>query len=267
MLFSIIIITLNEQSNIESTIRAARDSAKIGKNKSLSIEIIISDGGSNDGTIEIAKNLADKVIHSEKGRYIQLNSGAKASKGEILVFLHADTLLPKGAILRLFKEMKNPCIIGGGFKKKWKWGKGVKLTSFMKFIFYIWNGFGNWTVRLFKSFPGDNVIFVRKTIFEKIGGFHPLWICEDFDMSLRLKKYARKRRCNSLKRRSKFICMRHAIQTSTRRFEKYGFFNIFYMWFFIYWMWRLGMSSEKLRRKFTKYSNIPEKGEKKIMKF
>jgi len=267
MLFSIIIITLNEQSNIESTIRAARKSARIRKNKSLSNEIIISDGGSNDGTLEIAKKLADRVIHSQKGRYIQLNSGAKVSKGEILVFLHADTILPKGAILRLFKEMKNPCIIGGGFKKKWRWDTDVKLTSFMKFIFYIWSGFGNWIVRLTKAFPGDNVIFIRKTIFEKIGGFRPLWVCEDFDMSLRLKKYARKRICKSFKQRSKFICMRHAIQTSTRRFEKYGFFKTFYMWFFIYWMWRLGMSSERLKEKFNKYSIIPEKGEKKIVRF
>ena len=264
MLFSIIIITLNEQDNIEFTIKCARNAAKV-KNNSLPVEIIVCDGGSKDSTVEIAKQLADKTIISEKGRYIQLNSGAKVATGDILVFLHADTFLPEGAILRIFRKMKDPCIIGGGFKKKWKWSEDVKLTSFMKSIFYIWSGFGNWIVRLLKIFPGDNVIFVRKSVYEKIGGYSPLWLCEDFDMSLRLKRYARKRTCNSLKQRSKYIYLRPAVQTSTRRFEKYGFFKTFFNWFFIYWIWRLGRGSNKLKTKFGNYPNFPEKGEKKLI--
>lgn len=259
MLFSIIIITLNEQENIESTIRSVRDSAKIA-NYTLPIEIIVSDGGSDDGTLAIAKKMADKVVHSKKGRYKQLNSGAKASNGEVLLFLHADTQLSKGLLVRLSVKMKDPRVVGGGFQKFWKWSKGVQLTSFMKFAFYIWENLGNLTVRLFKIFPGDNAIFVRRTIFERLGGFRPLWICEGFDLSLRLKRYCRKRRL-------KFIYMKPSIQTSNRRFEKYGFFNTLYKWFIIYFTWRLGMSSEKMKMRFSKYSNIPEKGEKKIMRF
>ena len=151
MLLSIIIITYNERNNIEVTINSVKKSAKIGSNYSIPIEIIVSDGGSNDGTFEIAKNLADLVIQSKRGRYIQLNNGAEASKGDILVFLHADTFLPEGGLVRLLKIMQNPCIIGGGFKKEWKWSEDVELTSFMKFVLLIWKGFGNWIVRLIKS--------------------------------------------------------------------------------------------------------------------
>jgi glycosyltransferase involved in cell wall biosynthesis len=255
-LFSIVIITLNEKENIGATIRAARDAARTNKVKSIRAEIIVSDGGSNDGTLEVVRKLADKVIMSNKGRYNQLNEGARASKGDILLFLHADTLLPKGALLRIYKQIRGSCVIGGGFKKEWKWSKNVKLNRIKRLLFFIWKGFGNWIVRLIKTFPGDNALFVRKAIFEELGGFSPLWICEDFDLSLRLKRYARKKKCEGNNRRSRFVYLRAAVKTSTRRFEKFGFFKTFFQWFFIYWMWRLGMNSDRLKLKFTNYKML-----------
>jgi len=193
MAISIIIITLNEIDNIENTIKMVRNSAKISSGSSIPIEIIVSDGGSEDGTIEIAKKLADKVEIGPSGRYLQLNIGAKLAEGDILLFLHADTLLPKGAILRIVHKLKDPYIIGGGFKKKWNWKPYVKRSSFLKFVNYFWEAMGNWLVRIFKSFPGDNAVFVRKTVFEELQGFKPLWICEDFDFMLRLKRFCRKK--------------------------------------------------------------------------
>ncbi len=243
MLVSIIIITLNEAQNLAYIIEKVHLAAQFPSGNTIPIEIIVSDGGSIDGTVEIARNIADKVIIGPKGRYLQLNSGAKQAKGDILLFLHADTLLPVGAILRILYRLKNPLVIGGGFKKYWNWNTNIKISSFIKFASFWWQGLGNWLVRLLRTFPGDNAIFVRKSIYEELEGFRPLWICEDFDFSRRLKKYGMKR----------FIYIRSAVLTSTRRYEKYGFFYIILVWFWIYWMWRLGMPQKHLKSKFQNY--------------
>ncbi|TFG15179.1 MAG: glycosyltransferase [Promethearchaeota archaeon] len=257
MVISIIIITLNEIENIEKTIEMAKNSAKMSSGSVIPIEIIVSDGGSEDGTIEIAKELADKVVIGPRGRYLQLNTGAKLAEADILLFLHADTLLPKGAILRIVHQLKDPNLIGGGFKKNWNWKPYVKRSSFLKFMNYFWEAMGNWLVRVFKSFPGDNAIFVRKNVFDEIKGFKPLWICEDFDFSRRLKKYGKHR----------IIYFPFPVLTSTRRFEKYGFFKVVFMWHLIYFLWRLGMSANRLRVRFNKYSTVPEKGDKEYLRF
>ena len=257
MLVSVIIITLNEIENLEKTIQVVRLAAQTNSGYSIPVEVIVSDGGSMDGTIELAKKLADKVVIGSPGRYCQLNEGAKISKGDILLFLHADTLLPENAIIGIIHEMKDPKIVGGGFKKDWNWSPNIKRTSFLKFSNYFWQGLGNWLVRLFKSFPGDNAVFVRKSIFEELKGFKPLWICEDFDFVQRLKKYGKQH----------ILYIPSAVLTATRRFEKYGFFNVIFIWFFIYWLWRLGMSPCRLRVRFNKYSTIPKKGNKTYMRF
>jgi len=270
VLTSIIIITLNEEENIESTIISAKKAAQTKSGKLLPIEIIISDGGSTDDTIEIAKKRADKVIHAPKGRYKQLNAGAKGSTGDILLFLHADTILPKGAIVKILHTYKNPCVLGGGFKKVWNWSPNVKRTKFINILMYFWEGFGNWTVRFLKSFPGDNAIFVNRKIFEELGGFAPMWICEDFDFSLRLKKLCRKKTCNpqnNKQKKSRIVCINSPVKTSTRRFEKYGFLKVLRLWFFIYWLWRLGMPSDRLKARFNKYAVEPEKVHKNFIRF
>ncbi|MFX1574498.1 MAG: glycosyltransferase [Promethearchaeota archaeon] len=257
MQVSIIIITLNEEENIEKTVKNARLAARFPSGSGVPIEIIVSDGGSTDCTTEIAQNIADKVIIGPKGRYLQLNAGAKQAKGDILLFLHADTILPEGAIIRILYRLKNPKVIGGAFKKDWNWNPSVKRSSFLKFASFWWQGLGNWLVRLLRTFPGDNAIFVRKSIFEEIKGFRPLWICEDFDFSHRLRKYGKKR----------FIYIHSTVLTSTRRYEKYGFLYINIMWILIYFRWRFGMSQKRLEDKFNKYSTIPEKGNKNYLKF
>ncbi len=240
MLISVIIITLNEVEYIIETVEKARRAAQLPSGKSIPIEIIISDGGSTDGTQEIAKKIADQFIIGPKGRPHQLNKGAKNANGEILLFLHADTLLPEGAILQIFNRLQDPNIIGGGFKKYWNWNPKIKRSSFLKFTCFWWQGLGNWLVRLLRTFPGDNALFVRKKIYEALNGYRPLWICEDFDFSHRLKKYGKKR----------FIYIRSAVLTSTRRYEKSGFYYINLIWFWIYWLWRLGMSQKRLKVKF-----------------
>ncbi len=256
MLISIIIITLNEIENIDKTITAVKAAAN-NLSHPIPIEIIVSDGGSKDGTIELAQKFADKVVIGQPSRYKQLNKGAEIAHGDILLFLHADTILPENAFIWIMHKMKDPAKIGGGFKKNWNWNPKIKRTRFLKFMNYLWEGFGNWLVRSVKVFPGDNAIFTRKHIFKELNGFKPLWICEDFDFSYRLKKYGKR----------KVVCIPSAVLTSTRRFEKYGFFRIIMIWFFIYWLWRLGMDPDRLKVRFNKYSTIPERGNIAHMRF
>jgi glycosyltransferase involved in cell wall biosynthesis len=267
MLISVIIITLNEEKNLEKTIRSARQSAKFSSGKSFPIEIIVSDGGSTDKTLDIARRLADRVINAPKGRYKQLNIAAKRATGDILMFLHADTILPKTGILQVaYRLKKDYNLIGGAFKKYWNWPSDVTLTSFIKAWNYFFVGLGNWAIRLDKNPPGDNAIFVRKEIFEKLEGFSEMWILEGFDFSRKMKRYTKKqskwpRFRHNLKR---IAYIRPAVLTSTRRFETEGFFRVWASWIIIYFFWRiLKMPQFRIRLYFQKYSTVPKENKSK----
>jgi len=270
MLVSIIIITLNEVENLESTINSSKKAALMSTGKKLPIEVIVSDGGSTDGTLELAEAFADKIVHSQKGRYMQLNAGAKASRGDILLFLHGDTLLPRGAIIRIVKIFQDSKVLGGAFKKHWKWSPDISLSNFLDFSVKFWQGFGNWLTHLIKEFPGDNAFFIRREIFDQLNGFSPMWICEDFDLSRRLLKYSKKIERDFLKKikyKKKIAYIRTPVKTSTRRFETYGFFKSVYLWFKIYWLWRAGFSQDQLRELVPKYITIPQHAKRSILRF
>ncbi|MEJ2250068.1 MAG: glycosyltransferase [Candidatus Lokiarchaeota archaeon] len=262
MLLSVIIITLNEEKNLKRTIISARESAKFNDGRSFPIEIIVSDGGSTDKTLEIAKKFADQVINAPRGRYKQLNTAVEEANGDVLIFLHADTILPKTGLLQVaYRLKKDKALIGGGFKKYWDWPSNVKLTSFIKGCNYFFAGIGNWALRLDKNFPGDNAIFVRKEIFKELDGYSEMWILEGFDFSRKMKRYTKKqskwpRFCHNLKR---IAYTRPAVLTSTRRFETEGFFRVWLSWVIIYFFWRIvKMPQFRIRLYFQKYNVVPQ---------
>ncbi|MHA2288404.1 MAG: TIGR04283 family arsenosugar biosynthesis glycosyltransferase [Promethearchaeota archaeon] len=270
LLVSIIIITLNEQDNLESVLKSLMNATLTSKGKQLPTEIIVSDGGSTDGTIKLAESYADKVIHSQKSRYMQLNNGAKASKGDILLFLHADTNLPRGAIVRILNRFKDPKVIGGAFKKSWDWSPNIILSKFLSFATKFWEGFGNWLTQLIKEFPGDNAFFIKRKVFDELGGFSAMWICEDFDLSRRLLKYSKQTEKNFLEKikyKKKIAYIRTPVKTSTRRFEIYGFFRTVYFWFKIYWLWRAGFTQNQLRKLVPKYITTPQSIKRSFLMF
>jgi len=196
-LISVIIPTVNEEQNILRTVKRVREAAK--REKRGTIEIIIADGGSSDNTVSIIKKYA-KVVLTEQGRGIQMNKAAQHAKGDILVFLHADTLLPLQAFKRITKAIKKGAI-GGAFRVKFD-----RQDGFFKIIQLR----SNFRSRFFKVFFGDQALFVTKTAFYKLRGFKNVPIMEDVDFSRRMKSIG------------KVILVKDSIVTSARKFVNKG---------------------------------------------
>lgn len=172
MKLSIIIPALNEEKNIKSCIESA------GQLNPL--EIIVSDGGSKDRTKEIAQSAGVVVIESPMGRGAQMNAGASFAKGDILLFLHADTVFEQNVSLTSLE--KN--YVGGFFRLKFDDNSvSTRLVEL----------FANLRARLFSLPYGDQAIFLRRTFFEKMGGFKEYPFLEDLDLILRIRKYGKLR--------------------------------------------------------------------------
>jgi rSAM/selenodomain-associated transferase 2 len=171
MLVSIIIPTLNEEAYILDAIRSARQDYAPDE-----VEIIVVDGGSQDETLRLIPPEV-QVLHSEANRGAQMNLGAANSRGEILVFCHADSLLPKGWRKEVIDKLSNNNISGGTFQLSIVPAKGIlRLRNRVTYP-------ANWKVMY-----GDQVHFMSRSTFEKIGGYHEIPIMEDLEMSRSLNR-------------------------------------------------------------------------------
>jgi rSAM/selenodomain-associated transferase 2 len=168
---SIIIPVLNEAFTIAQVISTARNAENL--------EIIVVDGGSSDGTVEIAKSLSDRVISTTPGRATQMNAGAAVSTGDILLFLHADTHLPHGYDTRVREALGNPSIVAGAFE--------LKIDAALLSLRLVEKGV-NFRSHLLHMPYGDQAIFLKTVTFEQMGGFPNLPVMEDFEFVRRLKQ-------------------------------------------------------------------------------
>lgn len=175
---SVIIPTFNEEKRIKSCIESAK-----GLNP---LEIIVVDGGSTDRTREILKEAGAVVLTSKKGRGIQMNTGAKIAKGDILLFLHADVQIlgcNEEFLLKSFSGCRSEFVsesqIGGFFKLKFD--DNSLPTRLVEL-------FANFRARFFTLPYGDQAIFIKKDIFRKLGGFRDYPFLEDIDFVLRARK-------------------------------------------------------------------------------
>lgn len=171
---STIIPVLNEANTIAQVISTARNAENV--------EIIVADGSSSDGTVEIAKSLSDRVISTTPGRATQMNAGAAASTGDILLFLHADTHLPHGYDTRVRQALGNPSIVAGAFE--------LKIDAPLLSLRLIEIGV-NCRSHFFQMPYGDQAIFLKTSTFNQIGGYPNLPVMEDFEFVRRLKKQGR----------------------------------------------------------------------------
>jgi rSAM/selenodomain-associated transferase 2 len=199
---SIIIPVLNEDLVLEKNLKSL--SAFSGQT-----EVIVVDGGSSDNTIEIARKYA-RVLSGPKGRAVQMNTGARAATGKVLIFLHADTLLPDGAIEAVTAAVAVPGVIGGRFKVRldhpgWRYrmvGASINLRD-----------------RLMRGFTGDQAIFINSSAFRTLGGYKEIQLMEDLDLGRRMSKLG------------KVVRLRECVTTSARRWQRNGVLRtIFLMW-------------------------------------
>ena len=208
MKLSIIIPTLNEESFIEKNLASIRKQLLAIGNE-LSAEIIVADGGSRDRTVETARRFADRVCISDKGRGEQMNAGAKVSKGDLLLFLHADSILYLSGIVNMLKVMEDNNIVGGAFRLKID-SPTPMYRCWGKIAFKIISSAANMRSRILGIAYGDQGIFVRRNIFYAVGGYPDISIMEDVEFVKRLKG------------KGKFIILSECITTSSRRWDREG---------------------------------------------
>jgi len=218
-LISVIIPTLNEEHSIEETLNTVMGAENV--------EIIISDGGSSDATAHICREKGVTVINASPGRGPQMNGGAKVAKGEILLFLHADTLLPLGWQDALREVLINDEVSGGAFS--FALSRSSMTFSFISFVV-------NLRSKLLGLPYGDQALFMRRKHFEILGGFRPIPIMEDVALVSDLKKLGTLEILDS------------AVITSSRRWEKEGWIKTTLRNQCLLYLYLLGVSPEKLYR-------------------
>lgn len=216
-MISVIVPVLNEAQNIKSILTGLLDNPDI--------EIIVIDGGSQDRTREVVRELRVKLAISERGRARQMNLGASLAKGDILLFLHADTKLPRHFEKSVIQTLSKPKVIAGAFSLKIDGQlRGIKLIESMV----------NWRSRFLQLPYGDQAIFITKENFQQVGGFPDLPIMEDFELILRLKKMG------------KIAIAPSYVITSARRWEKLGIWQTTFINQRIIMAYLLGIPVDKI---------------------
>lgn len=179
---SIVVPALNEEQGIEATLAPLQLwRNKVGEEKHDTIEIIVADGGSSDNTVVLATPLADRVLHCSPGRARQMNAGAAVARGQYLLFLHADTRLPVS-----LPESLNSWRLRGV-----QWGFFPLVLSGQSLVLRIIERAINVRSSLTAVCTGDQCQYVRRDLFEHLGGFPDLPLMEDVALSKRLRKQSR----------------------------------------------------------------------------
>ncbi|MFL4968250.1 MAG: TIGR04283 family arsenosugar biosynthesis glycosyltransferase [Xanthobacteraceae bacterium] len=178
-------------------------------------EVIVVDGGSRDGTVDLARPAADRVIASPRGRAAQMNAGAALARGAVLLFLHADTRLPGNA---------DALVLAGLERAGRAWGRFNIAIAGRSPLLAIVAAAINLRSRLTRIATGDQAIFVSRDVFAAVGGFPDIALMEDVALS------------RALKRISRPVCVAAKVTTSGRRWEQHGVLRTVVL------MWRLRLA-------------------------
>lgn len=207
MRLSVIIPVLNEAAGIAPLL------LRLAYMREDGAELIVVDGGSDDGTAALARSHADLVLASAPGRAVQMHAGALAASGDALLFLHADTVLPPHA-----GELVAQALRGHA------WGRFDVALDGAHPVYRMIAAMMNLRSRLSSIATGDQAIFMRRDFYIEAGGFPPLALMEDIAFCKRARRLARP------------ACLRERVITSARRWEKNG------VWRTILLMWRLRLA-------------------------
>jgi rSAM/selenodomain-associated transferase 2 len=227
MRLSVVMPVLDEAAGIANALAALAPLRAAGH------EVIVADGGSTDGTPALAAAGADRVIAAPRGRARQMNAGAAAARGEVLLFLHADTRLPPGAD-RLVRQ----ALAGGAH-----WGRfDVRIVGDGggdSTMFPVIAALMNLRSRLSGIATGDQAIFVRRPLFNQLGGYVEQPLMEDVELCRRLK---------ALPGAGAPACLRERVATSGRRWLSHGVWRTIVLMWRLRWRYWRGASPEQLAR-------------------
>ena len=214
---AVVIPTLNEERVLSRTLLSLRQLRFD--------EVVLVDGGSRDRTVSMAQGQLPglslhpaKMLVAEQGRASQMNAGAWATRSDVLLFLHADTLLPRETRTEIERVLEHPKYVGGRFDVRFEDDRGWA---------WLISRLMNWRSRWSGIATGDQALFVRRSAFDDLGGFADVPLMEDIELTQRLK------RLGSL------AALRTTVTTSFRRWQQQGTLRtILQMWLlrFLYWM-------------------------------
>jgi rSAM/selenodomain-associated transferase 2 len=220
---SIIVPVLNESSAL------AAMKAHWQQLQGSAAELIFVDGGSSDATFSLLQREGFTVIPSPRGRAAQMNAGAARSSGNILLFLHADTSLPPGALALLDQGLS---------EKKHSWGRFDVRIEGTAWLFPLISFMINLRSRVSGIATGDQALFMTREVFEEVGRFPEQPLMEDVELTKRLLRLGRP------------LCLRARVTTSGRRWEKRGVWRtIFLMWRLRFAYWR-GAAPQDLAKEY-----------------
>ncbi|MGB3492406.1 MAG: TIGR04283 family arsenosugar biosynthesis glycosyltransferase [Elainellaceae cyanobacterium] len=198
---SVIVPVLNEVEQIDTQLHHLRETQAVIPESTARIEIIVVDGGSHDATLNKLHHCNFTVLQAPPGKASQMNCGAEAAKGEVLLFLHADTQLPSDFLQQMCDILAQPATVAGAFSLRINGSKwGLRLVE--------WGI--RWRSTLLSLPYGDQGLFLKKQTFEQVGGFPDLPIMEDYAIVQKLKKLGRVAIAPSF------------VTTSSRRWQRLG---------------------------------------------
>lgn len=220
--YTIIIPTFNEEDKVQACLMRLQGLREQG------FEVIVADGGSVDKTPQLVEGHCDQFISARKGRAAQMNAAALQAKGEMIFFLHVDTRLPEK-----FSEL-----ISSIEADTFCWGRFDVQLSGQHWSFRMIESMMNLRSRLSGIATGDQVIFMSKKLYHKVGGYPEIELMEDIAMSRRLKNI-----------RSP-LCMPQKVLTSSRRWERNGIISTIIKMWWLRFSYFIGIDPAKLARQY-----------------
>ncbi|HUX28850.1 MAG TPA: TIGR04283 family arsenosugar biosynthesis glycosyltransferase [Terracidiphilus sp.] len=222
---SIVIPAYNE----ESSILAVLEQLKHVRGR---FEVLVADGSSTDRTRELVLQAAAaypnplRLVESVRNRALQSNTAAQQACGDSFLFLHADILVPPDAVESIERSLQNPSVIGGNFQIVFEGDSAVE--RFFTWCYRVRRPFG--------IYYGDSGLFVRRQVFERLGGFRPIPIMDDYEFVRRMERAGRT------------VCLNPPLQVSDRRWRVQGLFPTLFSWVWIQTLYSLGVPAERLAR-------------------
>ncbi|GAB4234666.1 MAG: TIGR04283 family arsenosugar biosynthesis glycosyltransferase [Deltaproteobacteria bacterium] len=197
---SVVLPALDEEAAIGAAIRSCREGGPC--------EVIVADGGSRDGTVEIARAAADAVIAAPRGRASQMNAGAAAARGDVLLFLHADTRLPADWASAVLEALRDSAVVGGAFRVRLL--PSAAAGRYARAMLWLTGRMIGARAAVSRACTGDQAIFLRAEAFRAFGGYPEIPLMEDVELSRRMRRAGRT------------VLLPQRVESSGRRWETWG---------------------------------------------